>query len=438
MKEHAFFNREIETMAPEKLAALQAERFKTVLARVWDTNPLQRKRLQEAGISRAAFPGPGDIADLPPMDKTDFRAGYPLALSCVDRREVAEMHMSSGSTGVPVVMPYTQADIGQWAECMARCYCMAGVKKGDTIQITPSFGLFNGGRGEDISIQRSGYGMIDYHRVSTDQMYLKIEKVGNDYKFYSKTRPDYSWTLEETVSIARYPISVGLILKTWEPSTIYADFDYFDFVSSSRSFRDDFNGPLSDDWYIHMPKPKWHDSFSIDSEIPFVGDFDGDGLDDIITFKNQKGAGEGDVYVALSQPEKREFGLGLLWTNNFCLRNEIPLIGDFNGDGRDDIVTFNRDTGKVYVALSTVFGFRGSRWQWHSDFCRGSNSTPLVGDFDGDGRDDIACITLDGTRARVWVAPSNPSTITYYWPGGCSPCSAATFYTKTYYPDICP
>jgi phenylacetate-CoA ligase len=147
MKEHAYFNREMETMAPEKLAALQAERLRATVKRVWDRNPLQRKRLQEAGVSHNALPGPEDIARLPQMDKNDFRAGYPLAMSCVDQRDIAEMHMSSGSTGVPVVMPYTQADIAQWAECMARCYCMAGVKKGDTIQITPSFGLFNGGFG---------------------------------------------------------------------------------------------------------------------------------------------------------------------------------------------------------------------------------------------------------------------------------------------------
>ena len=300
------------------------------------------------------------------------------------------------------------------------------------------FGLYSRGHGENVSIERSVDGNIWNLRTALHQVYLKIEKVGNNYKFYSKFRPENSWTLDETVSVARSPLSVGLILKTWEPSAIYADFDYFDFVSSSRGFHDDFNGPLGDDWNIYIPTPRWHDSFCLDSEIPFVGDFDGDGLDDIISFKNQRGAGEGDVYVALSQPKNREFGLGLLWTSNFCLRNEIPLVGDFNGDGRDDIVTFNRDTGKVYVALSTVFGFRGSRWQWHSDFCRGSNSTPLVGDFNGDGRDDIACLTQDSTRARIWVALSNPSTITYYWPSGCSPCSAATFYTKAYHPDTCP
>ncbi|MCK9567081.1 MAG: AMP-binding protein, partial [Methanothrix sp.] len=63
------------------------------------------------------------------------------------REKIVEMHMSSGSTGTPVVMPYTRADLDQWAECMARCYRMAGAKPGDATQITPLFGLFNGGFG---------------------------------------------------------------------------------------------------------------------------------------------------------------------------------------------------------------------------------------------------------------------------------------------------
>jgi len=88
-----------------------------------------------------------DLGSLPLMSKEDFRVQYPLGMLCVDQREVREMHMSSGSTGTPVVMAYTESDLNQWAECMARCYAMAGVKAGDTIQITPSFGLFNGGFG---------------------------------------------------------------------------------------------------------------------------------------------------------------------------------------------------------------------------------------------------------------------------------------------------
>ena len=147
MRDHVFFNPEQETMDPEKLSALQAERLRQTVKRVWEKSPAQRKRFQDAGMGAGDAQKLTDITRLPQMDKGDFRAGYPLAMSCVDQKLIAEMHMSSGSTGVPVVMPYTQADITQWAECMARCYCMAGIRKGDAIQITPSFGLFNGGFG---------------------------------------------------------------------------------------------------------------------------------------------------------------------------------------------------------------------------------------------------------------------------------------------------
>ena len=147
MKKNGFLNPEMETMAVDALRALQLERLRAAVQRVWEKNPKQRKRFQDAGVSPDSISDLGHITRLPLMDKNDFRAGYPLAMSCVEPRDIAEMHMSSGSTGVPVVMPYTQADIAQWAECMARCYCMAGVKRGDAIQITPSFGLFNGGFG---------------------------------------------------------------------------------------------------------------------------------------------------------------------------------------------------------------------------------------------------------------------------------------------------
>jgi phenylacetate-CoA ligase len=68
-------------------------------------------------------------------------------MNCVEKSSIREIHMSSGSTGTPVVNAYTENDLTQWGECMARCYTMAGLEPGDTIQITPSFGLFNGGFG---------------------------------------------------------------------------------------------------------------------------------------------------------------------------------------------------------------------------------------------------------------------------------------------------
>ena len=100
------------------------------------------------------------------MGKEDFRREYPLGMCCVEREELAEMHMSSGSTGTPVVMPYTLADLDQWAECMARCYAMARCAAARTRfrsrrtrgSSTGGFGLFPGARKYGMFIVPAGPG----------------------------------------------------------------------------------------------------------------------------------------------------------------------------------------------------------------------------------------------------------------------------------------
>lgn len=298
------------------------------------------------------------------------------------------------------------------------------------------WGLHNGMGREHLKIERSGEGSLGERAGiwTRDKVYLKITKAGTEYSFFYKDRDSSIWTLLETVSVAETPTKVGLLLKTWQPTAITAAFDYFDFSTDYSTFHDDFNRlSIGSNWAIYRAiLTKWRSDFCSGDEIPFVADFDGDGTDDIITFKRS----EGNVYVALSEPEKFCFGESLLWHNNFCLGNEIPAIGDFNGDGKMDIVTFNRDTGQVFVALSTIFGFYGDGWLWTSDFCH-SGDTPFIGDFNGDGRDDIAYLSVDDGRARIWVALTVPSSITYGCHGG-NICGQATFYTKAYWPDICP
>jgi hypothetical protein len=193
---------------------------------------------------------------------------------------------------------------------------------------------------------------------------------------------------------------------------------------------------------ITVDGDSWITGFSPGDEVPFVGDFDGDGYDDVISFENGVWYWEWTgVRVARSDPEHDSFRLFELWHRSFALAGETPLIGDFNGDGRQDIVSFNSSTGNVYVGLSTLFGFWSqgldNQWLWKSDFCRGSNSTPLVGDFNGDGRDDIACVSIDGGRVRIWVSLANSSTITYNWHGG-NVCDAALYYVDAYRPSTCP
>ena len=142
-----FWNREVETMSRDQIEALQLKGLKKSLQRVW-SNEWSRHLLQSHGFANPEdVKSLDDLQKLPFLTKDDFRDAYPLKMSTVDRRELLEFHMSSGSTGTPVVMAYTKNDLNQWADTMARCFTMAGLEAGDAFQIMPTFGLFNGGFG---------------------------------------------------------------------------------------------------------------------------------------------------------------------------------------------------------------------------------------------------------------------------------------------------
>jgi phenylacetate-CoA ligase len=156
----AFWNQKAETMSRDELAGYQLARLRELVKWAFERSPFHRKKMDKAGLKPADIEVAEDLGRLPFISKEDFRLQYPLGMLCAERRDLREMHMSSGSTGTPVVMAYTDADLNQWAECMARCYAMAGIKTGDTIQITPSFGLFNGGFGFYHGARKAGLFVI--------------------------------------------------------------------------------------------------------------------------------------------------------------------------------------------------------------------------------------------------------------------------------------
>lgn len=159
----------------------------------------------------------------------------------------------------------------------------------------------------------------------------------------------------------------------------------------------------------------WHEDLCGIGQSCAVGDFDGDGKSDLISWTRTAGAGAsvGDVRVALN--EGGAFGLPKKWQGSLCAGNEICKVGDFNGDGRSDMAVFLRDTrtdssrGDVLVSLSTGSGF-GAAQLWHDGFCLGGEVCE-VGDFDGDGKDDIVTFVrnarTDGGSGNVQVAVSN-------------------------------
>ena len=142
-----------ESLPRKELERQALEGLRKTLGHVLD-NPAWQRRL--AGAEPGDIRTVADWLRLPFLTKDEVRDAYPFGLSCVERERVLRIHMSSGTTGNPVVNPYTRADLDQWATVMARCYAAAGVGAGDVIQITASFGLFTGGFGFHYGAERIG------------------------------------------------------------------------------------------------------------------------------------------------------------------------------------------------------------------------------------------------------------------------------------------
>jgi len=134
-----------ESMERGELEQLQLMRLRSTLARIAATNPVYYERLGKPAVD--SITSLDAIKRLPLLTKKDLRDAYPFGLTCAPKKDFLRMQMSSGTTGKPVICPYTKNDIAQWGEIMARCYTAAGVTSSDVIQITPSFGLPNGGFG---------------------------------------------------------------------------------------------------------------------------------------------------------------------------------------------------------------------------------------------------------------------------------------------------
>jgi len=139
------FQPEFESMNRTELRKLQLQRLKATLDRISSNNTFYAAKLN--GLSSRDVTSLEDIRKFPLMTKDDLRFGYPYKYACADPAQFMRMHMSSGTTGTPIINPFTANDIRQWGNIMARCYTVAGVGSSDVVQITPSFGLFNGGFG---------------------------------------------------------------------------------------------------------------------------------------------------------------------------------------------------------------------------------------------------------------------------------------------------
>jgi len=150
----------IETASRDELAALQLERLKRTLQHAYDNVPHYRATFDSAGSHPADVRSLADIAKFPFTTKKDLRDHYPFGLFAVPRQQVVRIHASSGTTGRPTVVGYTQNDIDTWATLMARSIRAAGGRPGDVVHIAYGYGLFTGGLGAHYGAEKLGCTVI--------------------------------------------------------------------------------------------------------------------------------------------------------------------------------------------------------------------------------------------------------------------------------------
>ena len=135
------------------------------------------KKLREAGISEVK--SAEDFLKLPFSEKNDLREAYPLGLMTAPEEEIVRIHSSSGTTGTPVIIPYTQKDVDDWATMFARCYEVAGITKKDRIHITPGYGLWTAGIGFQLGCEKLGAMAIPMGPGNTDKQLEMMQALGS-------------------------------------------------------------------------------------------------------------------------------------------------------------------------------------------------------------------------------------------------------------------
>jgi phenylacetate-CoA ligase len=166
------WNEEIECISKDELEKLQLKRLQDMVKRAYENVPYYKKRFDDEGIKPEDIKTLDDIQKLPLTTKDDLRAAYPFGMFAVPRKEIVEVHTSSGTTGKPTVSGYTREDLDIWSEVMARGLTMFGLNEDDLIQNTHGYGLFTGGFGVHYGAQKIGATVIP---ISTGQTRRQIE-----------------------------------------------------------------------------------------------------------------------------------------------------------------------------------------------------------------------------------------------------------------------
>ena len=202
----------IEKASRDEVAALQLQRMKWSLKHAYDNVPHYRKKFDDAGVKPEDLKQLSDLAKFPFTTKQDLRDNYPFNMFAVPREQVVRIHASSGTTGKPTVVGYTQKDIDVWSDLMARSIRAAGGRPGDIVHVAYGYGLFTGGLGAHYGAERLGCTVIPMSGGQTEKQVQLIIDFKPDIIMVT---PSYSLAIADEferqgLDPAKSSLSVGI------------------------------------------------------------------------------------------------------------------------------------------------------------------------------------------------------------------------------------
>ncbi|MGC4056223.1 MAG: phenylacetate--CoA ligase [Paludibaculum sp.] len=203
------------------LAELQLSRLKHIVTRAYERVPLFRARMDERDLTPETINSLADIASLPFTTKTDLRDTYPFGMFASPMEEIVRLHASSGTTGKPIVVAYTQQDVDVWTSVMMRSFAACGLHHGDIIQNAYGYGLFTGGLGAHYGAEGLGATVIPISGGNTDRQIMVTKDFGvtaicctPSYFLHMIER-----AAEMDIDIRDLPLRVGVFgAEPWTPS----------------------------------------------------------------------------------------------------------------------------------------------------------------------------------------------------------------------------
>jgi phenylacetate-CoA ligase len=205
------FDRAAECMPRVKLAALQLNRLKKTLERAYARIPHFRRKFDAAGVRPEHLMSLDDLVRFPFTLKTDLRDNYPFGMFAVPREKVLRLHASSGTTGRPTVVGYTQADLDLWSDLMARSLACAGARPGDIVHNAYGYGLFTGGLGAHYGAERLGCTVVPVSGGGTERQVTLLRDFGANVLCAT---PSYALNIAEVadamgVDVRKLPVRCG-------------------------------------------------------------------------------------------------------------------------------------------------------------------------------------------------------------------------------------